>query len=145
MIMIMCTKLSRKVPTNYILLLIFTLSMSYFVMLATSHYDPHIVILAAGYTAAMVFGLTMYALYTKVDLSMFFGFLVLIVVTMLVCVITMIFQFTQTAFILYCGLGALIFGIYIIYDITVVIANPYWGLSTDDYIIGAIILYMDII
>ena len=146
LIMIACSKqLSRKVPVNYALLLTFTVCMSYFVMIATSHYDPHTVILAAGLTAMMVIALAFYALFTKVDLSILFGACILIVVSMIVCGVSMVFTFSPVAYTIYCGLGALLFGIYIIYDIKVIICNPYWGLSTDDYIIGAIILYMDII
>lgn len=60
-----CCGLDRKFPTNYIILSIFTLSVSYTVGIVCMMVKyPEIVFEAAGITAAMVFGLTIYAIRT---------------------------------------------------------------------------------
>lgn len=46
---------------------------------------------------------------------------------------------------LYCCLGTMLFGIYLIIDTQLIIGGKRLELSLDDYVIGALILYMDII
>jgi FtsH-binding integral membrane protein len=46
---------------------------------------------------------------------------------------------------LLCALGVIIFGIYIIIDTQMIIGSHKYGIGMDDYILGALILYIDII
>lgn len=46
---------------------------------------------------------------------------------------------------LYCGLGVLLFGIYIVVDTQLIIGNRGAELAIDDYYLGAMFLYIDII
>ncbi len=65
-----CSKnASRKVPYNYILLLLFTICLSYTVMFAASKYDSKSVLMAAVITAGMVGSLTLYSMCTKTDMT----------------------------------------------------------------------------
>ncbi len=45
----------------------------------------------------------------------------------------------------FCYLGVLIFGIYIIVDTQMIIAEKRWAITDEDYILGALILYVDIV
>ena len=69
------SSISRKVPINYILLLIWTSSESYMVSVACSFYDPKIILSAAGLTLTATIGLTLYAIYTKTDFTFLGGLL----------------------------------------------------------------------
>ena len=61
---------ARTVPTNYILLLVFTLLEAYTVaFICATVKDSMIVLTAAVMTAALVVGLTLYAVFTKTDFT----------------------------------------------------------------------------
>jgi len=45
----------------------------------------------------------------------------------------------------YCSLGALLFGIYLIIETQLILGGKYFSLSVDDYVVAAMILYLDII
>merc|ERR1712032_1491035 len=66
-----CTGLDRKFPHNYALLAMFTFCISWIVGIVCMHVrNPVIVFEAVGLTAAMVVGLTFYAITTKHDFTM---------------------------------------------------------------------------
>jgi FtsH-binding integral membrane protein len=46
---------------------------------------------------------------------------------------------------LYCCLGVIVFGIYLVIDTQLIIGGKRLEISMDDYVVGALILYMDII
>ena len=58
--------------------------MSYIVATIASVYSPEIVLVAAGLTAAMVISLTLYAIFTKSDLTDCGSFLIVIGVVLMV-------------------------------------------------------------
>lgn len=62
-------KLARTVPTNYILLFLFTFCEAYFVMFAACIFEPKVVGIAALFTSAVCIGLTIYALTSKTDFT----------------------------------------------------------------------------
>ena len=73
-IAIICNKrLARTVPTNYILLTVFTLCEGYIVAFICTLYEPTVVIAAAFMTAGVVTGLTVYAWNTKSDFTVIRG------------------------------------------------------------------------
>jgi hypothetical protein len=56
-----CGNLAREVPTNYVLLLLFTLSEGYLVGSVASYYTAESVAIAVAMTAIITLGLTLYA------------------------------------------------------------------------------------
>ena len=60
-----CTGLARRVPINYVLLLVFTLAESYIVAAVSTLYEVESVVLAIGMTAAITTGLTLFALQVR--------------------------------------------------------------------------------
>jgi FtsH-binding integral membrane protein len=70
--------LFRKVPTNYVILGVFTLFESYIVGFICGVTNPRVVFMAAFMTLAMVIGLTLYAMTTKTDITMQGGALFII-------------------------------------------------------------------
>ena len=67
MFMIVCC-FGKSFPVNYFLLLIFTLSESYMIAGITCQYDKNTVMLAGLGTALVTISLTLYAMFTKVEI-----------------------------------------------------------------------------
>ena len=140
-----CPSVASKVPLNYVLLLIFTLCESYLVAYMTLIYEPLSVLMCAGITLALVLGLTLYAIFTKTDMTLWGGGLVCLSVIFFILSLIGIFYrslFYQT--LLNCC-GLFLFSLYLMYDTQLVIGKNKILISTDQYIIGALMIYIDII
>ena len=70
------SKLSKTVPTNYLLLFAFNLFESYMVSFICTLYTPESVVLAAAATLASTIGLTFYAYTTKRDFTDCYSFMI---------------------------------------------------------------------
>lgn len=70
----------------------------------------------------------------------------LIMVSVCIGFVTLILMFiipSQTMFLIYCWVGLIITCVYVIYDVYMITEKH--GLSYDDYIIGALLIYSDLI
>lgn len=143
-ILLCCVKsLARTVPINYILLSIFTLCESYLLMLVAAGTDPHIVFSAAAITVACTLGLTAYAWTTKKDFTLWVGFMWAILFTFAISGILLIFF--RELYIFYCFGGVVIYSIYLIIDTQLILGKFENEFSSEDYVIAAMNLYIDII
>ena len=124
---------------------IFTLCEAYTVSyICASVNSPKIVIAAAFMTAGVVLSLTLYAFTTETDFTVFGG--LAFVLTAVFCLFGIFsFYFGPTMNLIYCSIGVLLFGFYLIMDTQLIIGDSKYNLDRDDYILGAIILYLDII
>ncbi len=138
-------KVARTVPINFILLFIFTLCESYIVAFITSMYEPQTVLIATALTAAIVIGLTLYAIFTKTDFTTCGGILVVCLVALIVGGIIGIFIKNKWFHLILSILGVILFGIYLVYDTQLTIGKNSRAYSIDDYIVAALNLYIDII
>lgn len=137
--------LYRTVPTNYILLIAFTMCFSYEISYETSFYSPNSVLFAVCLTFVCVITLTLYAKYTTKDFTIYGG----VLYVFLTCLIfgsffliffnVKLFNFVITICSLICFSG------YLIYDTQLIMGNRSREFSIDDYILAAINLYLDII
>lgn len=146
MIPLLCSKkLARTVPKNYILLGIFTLCEAILVGVICSFYEPLSVFMAAIMTLGITLVLTVYAFTSKVGFKELFAVLLVCIFAMLFTgIFGLMFGMGKSYGTLYCGLGVVVFGIYIIID-TKLLADGKYGISHEDYVFGALILYLDII
>ena len=147
--LICCRKMARKVPVNYILLLIFTLCESYLVANICSYYaisQPGIVIMSGLGTALITLACTLYAFFTKTDFTMMGGMIWLLAMSLLILVLFS-FLFVWNTFLYNCIIAFCIFlmGIFLIYDTQLIVGKGKHKLSLDDYVIGALLIYTDII
>merc|ERR1712039_648185 len=148
-------QMMRRFPTNYLILLLFTLSEAIVVGLIGVQYTQESVIIALGVTTLVVFGLTLFACNSKAD---FTGCAPYMVVFM-VCISTFGFFMWLGSFflsgaawtamrLLYSCMGALLFSFYIVYDTQLIVGGKHHRSSefgTDDYAFAAISLYTDIV
>jgi len=134
-------------PINFILLAIFTAAESVTLGMVSMMYDVDAVLIAAGITTAIVFVLTIFAFQTKWDFTMLRGILVCVLFVFLIFGIIMIFvpqnKYMQMV---YGGLGALIFSVYLVYDTQMMMGGDHkFSISPEEYIFAALALYLDII
>jgi FtsH-binding integral membrane protein len=148
--LILSTSLARTVPTNYILLLTFTLCESFMVSFACRSYALSDVVLAALLTVSLTTALTIYACTTKTDVSIFGGLLAILtwsmlaigLLTLLTVKGTVSYDKFNTAI---SFLGVCFYGCYLIYDTQIIMGGKRYELTLDDYIVGALVIYVDVI
>lgn len=92
-------------------------------------------------------GLSVYAIFTKEDFTTKWGIIIVLCLAMLSLGIFSLFAWSPFLDNLYCCLGVILFGIYLVIDTQMIIGgkNRRLQLSMDDYVVGALILYIDII
>lgn len=143
LLVLFCSKnLSQKVPVNYYLLGGFTLSEATLVGVICSMYEPHIVLTALFATLALTATLTYHAMTTKSNYL--FSTPLIIQVAVLLSVIgffASFFYWDYRMHIFYSIIGAIFAGFYIVYDTHLICQK----LTPDDYILGSVTLYVDIV
>ena len=152
MIVIMCLlicvkKIARTPPYNYIGLFAFTICMAYLVAVCCAAVsNPSIVLAAACITAAMVLAITLYAFTaSKGEILTCMAFLFILVMTSLMVAIFTLFVYSYFLYMFFVGLGVVIFGIYLLIDTYFIMHKKHYQLYIDDYVLAAMILYLDII
>lgn len=141
-----CGEYRRKSPLNYILLLIFTIAESFLVAVSVSHHYPEHVILALGLTSSLCFFLILFALQTKIDFTVMGVFLMILTIILLVVTIVAIFFPSKLIIIIISSAGAIIFSLYLVYDIQLMMGGDHkYSISPEEYIFAALNIYVDLI
>lgn len=146
-LMIFCC-FRKKAPQNYVLLFVFTICESYMVAGITARYERELVVTAGLGTAFVSIALTIYAMNTKTDISVFYAMVFVVYFAMFPFLLLSMFMQVKMFYIVYCCLGLLFYSIFLIIDtIKICKGSSYGGqaLELDEYIIGALMLYLDII
>ncbi|KZT21406.1 UPF0005-domain-containing protein [Neolentinus lepideus HHB14362 ss-1] len=129
-------------PLNLILLSTFTALEAFTLGVTVAFYDNMIVLQALLITLGVFLGLTLFTLQSKWDFSglgpWLFGALIALLMTGLVGIFI---PFGRTMDIVYAAGGCLIFSGYVVYDTYIINSR----LSPDEFILGAISLYLDFI
>ena len=111
------------VPINYILLLIFTLSLSYIVMFAVSECDPKSVLAAALVTTGTAIGLTAIAFNTEVELELKDTIIPLSFISAFICIFVSLALHSSPLAILISFMIALLYGIYLVLDLQLILGH----------------------
>ena len=98
-------------------------------------------------TAIIVLSLTIFAFTTSLDFVLLGPILIIILsMAMAMSMIFMfVFFFDNKLHVIYCTIGVIIFSIYLVIDTQLIMGGKRYQVEIDDYILGAIILYTDII
>lgn len=142
-----CASALRSAPTNWIILSVFTASCSYLVGSICLAYPAAVVIQALAITTSIVFVLVMWAVNTKTDVTSWGSALAAAGVGFLVMVILgTFFHSTLLQELLALG-GALLFSLYIVYDIQAIVGGNHRQLQFDeeDWAIACMMLYLDVL
>jgi len=110
-----------------------------------ARFDPQIVMVAAFATAGMTIGITCYAYTTKSDFTIFGPLLFVIGFTLAFASLFFFFWWGRAMHIVWCIIGVILFSFYLLFDTQLIMGGKRYEIEIDDYIIGAIILYTDII
>ena len=137
--------LYQKVPTNYIILTIFTLSYSWWIALYTIFFTPSSVLLAVFLTLITVLLITIYAFRSKKDYTVYGGVLFTALNLLLICGILLIFFKIELLYVIEIYGGLLLFCAYLLYDVQLLVGDKSRKFGEDDYILAAINIYLDII
>lgn len=135
--------LAKKVPYNYISLLIITLCISFSCAFLSLSYDSESVILCVVLTAISACVITAYSYYSKSDLSTIKA---LIMVVFGQCggffFILLLFGGTILEKVIY-FVATLMFGVYLVYDTQIIMKKFGEVYTVDDYIFASIQIYLD--
>ena len=118
---------------------------AYLVASVTAHYDKEIVMQAATMTAAIVTGIYMYAKYTKRDFTTLRGCMAAALIGLICFSMFMVMFRMELLHTMLCAFGAVLFTVYLIVDLQLVLGGREWDIGEEDYILAAMILYLDII
>ncbi|KAL0213830.1 hypothetical protein P9112_006014 [Eukaryota sp. TZLM1-RC] len=134
-----CVK--NNYPINLIVLGVFTLCESFLVGFITLFYDQAVVSQAVWTTALIFVGLTIYAFTTKTDFTTMHGVAFSLLLALVIISIFGMFSDSEFLHLAIAWFGVCLFSLYIIIDTQIIMKD----LSLDDYVLGAIMLYLDII
>lgn len=141
-----CGSVRRQFPMNFICLAIFTLAQSISFGFIVAFYNTKIVLLALVITAVICIAITIFAMQTKIDFTVYTGFALVAGIVLMLFGLVTIFVQMKLLQIIYSCLGALIFGFYLIMDTQSIVGGSHKNqLSPEEYIFGAITLFTDII
>ena len=133
--------LGRKVPWDYLGLLLFTLSMSLLLSAVTANVDWQLVLSAIAITMVMSLGLCIFSLMANHQQLCYYMVFVLCLWVVEFVVALLISLGHSEAKPFYYSLCALLYGTYLVLDIYRLKSH----MDIDDYIPAAIIIYIDII
>lgn len=147
MIAMVCNpQITRTFPMNYALLGLFTVFESVMVGFICMASNPQPVLIAAGVTAFITLGLTVFALQSRYDFTTSNGILTgALLALVLVSFARMFFPTVKLLELAIAGGGAFLFSCFIVVDIQMLMDGSRVQLDPDDYIMGALQLYLDII
>jgi len=145
-----CNQIIRTFPYNYMFLFTFTVLEAVTIGFFSAMYTTSSIILAAGITAFMFIGLSLYACFTKTDYTGCGPYLFVLLLGLCLTGFTIgmaqwIFGYSRILEIVYASIGAIIFSMYIVYDTQRIVGGRGRQFSVDDYVLAALELYLDII
>lgn len=149
-IILVCSSTVRRTwPCNIIMLSIFTLSMSYWAATISAFHETYIVIMTIGIVTVVCLAITVFAIQTKWDVTGagIYLFVCMVVILLFGCLATAV-TLTTGSFVmtvLYAGLLALVFSMYLVYDTQQIMGGRKVELSAEEHIFGALQLYIDIV
>ena len=144
-----CSGPRRHFPWNLILLTIFTLSMAYLTGMLSSYYNTTSVLLCLVITALVCLSVTIFSFQTKFDFTSCQGVLFVLLMTLffsgLLLAVLLPFQYVPWLHTVYAVLGAGVFTLFLAFDTQLLMGNRRHSLSPEEYIFGALNIYLDII
>lgn len=145
LLMSFSTSIRRTAPLNLIILGCFTVCQGFLVGLISSFYEIEEVFYAVGLTAAIVFGLAIYASSTKEDFTMKGGMFVSALMALTLGSLISIFYRGEFFNFMLSVAAAAIFSMYIVYDLQLIMGDKTLSISPEEYIFASLNLYVDII
>ncbi|XP_014679534.1 PREDICTED: protein lifeguard 2-like [Priapulus caudatus] len=146
-VLVCCKGPRRRFPLNFIFLGIFTVAFSYLVGTISSYYDTKIVLMAMGISTIVCLTVSIFSIQTKYDFTKWGGMLFVAAMVLMIFGIFAIILYRYIPFlnIVYSALMALLFTAFLAFDTQMVMGNKRYSLSPEEYIYGALQIYVDVI
>lgn len=140
----------RTFPLNFILLSLLTFAYAMTASILSAQYDTVTVLSAFGTTAGATVIVMLLAKYSPFDMTTCgCGLCVLALLHLFAGVLLMVILvpmgYASTASLIIAGLGAFLVSLYMLYDLQLIMGGRSVELSPEEYILGAVLLYIDII
>uniref|UniRef100_A0A8C1X780 Protein lifeguard 2 n=1 Tax=Cyprinus carpio TaxID=7962 RepID=A0A8C1X780_CYPCA len=139
----------RQFPWNLILLIIFTLSLSYMTGMLSSYYNTKSVIICLGITALVCLAITIFSFQTKIDITSYQGVLLVFCTVLFICglvlAFTLPFGYVPWLQALYAVLGAMLFCMFLAFDTQMLMGKKQYTISPEEYIFATLSIYLDIV
>jgi len=145
-----CTKVRRNFPGNFIALSIFTLAFSYVAGTISSFYSVNSVLTCLAITIAVTLTVSVAAACCPCDITKCQAVIAVLSILLfffgLICTIVFFAAgYNSTLHAVYGGVAAVIFTIYLAYDTQMLLGGRKFELSPEEYIFGALQLYLDVV
>lgn len=140
-----CEGPRRNYPTNFVLLSIFTLSLSLMAAMICVYHNVISVLIAAGITAVCCISVSVLSFYTKFDFTKYGWALAIASIALFIAGILCIFIRIKILYIVYAAAGCVIFILFLAYDTQMITGGKKYAISPEEYILGSILLYVDIV
>ncbi|KAH7724410.1 Uncharacterized protein family UPF0005 containing protein, partial [Aphelenchoides avenae] len=149
-LVLMCFEsVRRSFPANLICTAILTLSIGYMTMMITAFHQIEVVMLALVITTLCCGSIIIFAMQTKYDITSMMGFMFIASMVLmmfgLVTMVSMLFFRVTFLYLIYAGLSALLFMVYLAIDIQMIMGGRKFEISPEDHIFAAIQIFLDII
>ena len=135
----------RQVPTNYIIITIFTLGYSWIVASMTCLYSFSSVMCALFLTFIMLVSLTIYAKKSEKDFTIMGGCIFTLSILLIFSFIIIMFISIPLFYLVSLCFSLILCCVYIIFDTQLIIGDKTNKFKEDDYILAAINIYLDVI
>jgi FtsH-binding integral membrane protein len=135
----------RMEPTNYLILGVFTIAQMYIIAYICSVMTTSIVLVTVFMVDFFIAGLTVYVFTMKTDFSTLIGSAWMLGFSSLPFLSYIIFDQTYIYEMLACWVCTFLIGFYFVYDSSQIVNRRQYELSDEDFILGALHIYIDVI
>ncbi|XP_043251052.1 protein lifeguard 3-like [Colletes gigas] len=139
----------RKAPYNYIWLCKLTLAMSYLAAFASAFYEVEIILMALGMTALITFGIGLLATFSKFDLTMRTGLMMIVglasIVSIFVMMILLMFTHIKVLHVIISVIGMILLSMYLYFDVQTIMGGRRIEIYPDEVVFATVQIYVDII
>lgn len=140
----------RSFPMNFILLALLTVAYGLIAAIMSARFSAVTVLCAFGATAFATLSIIILAKFSPFDLTtcgcgLFVLGLIHLVVSLLLIIILVPMGYANTSALIIAGLGAFLISLYMMFDLQLIMGGRSAELSPEEYILAAVLLYIDII
>ncbi|CAH2039293.1 unnamed protein product, partial [Iphiclides podalirius] len=140
-----CEGPRRRVPCNYIFLLLFTASLAVMVGITATRFRYEEILIAAGITFVIFLALTLFACQTRFDFTILNGCGLCILLILLLFGTAMLATSYDRLRLVYTTIGVLVISVYIVCDTQMIVGGSHrYSISPEEYVFAALVLYLDV-
>ncbi|XP_077266013.1 protein lifeguard 1 isoform X3 [Temnothorax americanus] len=147
---IACSVHARQTPPfNYICLFLLTLAMSYLAAFVSVFYSIEVILIVMGMTAAVTTIIALVATFSRFDLTMRPGLLMVIGVVSIVAIFTLLiillFTHVRVLRLIIAIIGTLLLCMYLYFDVQTIMGGRRIDVSPDEVVFATTQIYVDIV